>query len=152
MTPRSRLDPVLRLRKRVEDLRARALAAAVSEREHATQRFETLREATAASRDVLASATLRGVAGGHLLLAALLAEQARLAAAAQAAQVKAAESHEGTARAAVVTAAQQRRAVERVLELRRAELLRDQATREQRRLDDVATTRAAHRRLPGGSR
>jgi flagellar export protein FliJ len=152
MTPRSRLDPVLKLRRRAEDVRARALAAAVTERERATHRFDTLREATAASRDVLASAALRGVAGGHLLLAALLAEQSRQAAAAQAARVKAAESREGVARAAVVTAAQQRRAVERVMELRRAEILREQATREQKRLDDVATTRAARRRAPGGSR
>jgi flagellar protein FliJ len=150
--PRSRLDPVLKLRKRAEDLRARALAKAVTDRERARHRFDTLREATDASRDVLASAALRGIAGGHLLLAALLAEQARQAAAAQAAQVKAAESREDAARAAVVTAAQQRRAVERVLELRQAEILRDQATREQRRLDDVATTRAARRRQPGGSR
>src|SRR5262245_29811055 len=138
MSMRSRLDPVLRLRKRVEDARARMLARAVTERERASQRFDTLREATDATRDGLASAALRGVAGGHLLLAALLAEQARLAAAAQAASVKAAQAREGTARAAVVTAAQQRRAVERVMELRRAEILRGRQTQEQRRLDDVA--------------
>jgi flagellar export protein FliJ len=147
-----RLDPVLRLRKRTEDARARALAVAVTERESATRRLDALRDATQVSRGALVAASLHGVPGGHLLLAALLTEQARLAAAAQAARLREAQSREGDARAAVVTAAQQRRAVERVLELRRAEMLRDREVREQRRLDDVATTRAARRRGPGAPR
>jgi flagellar export protein FliJ len=148
----SRLDPVLRLRKRTEDARARALAAAVVEREGAVRRLDALRDATQISRGALVAAGLQGVPGGHLLLAALLAEQTRLAAAEQAARVRQSRSREEAARAAVITAAQQRRAVERVLELRRAELLRDREVREQRRLDDVATTRAARRRVPGAPR
>jgi flagellar export protein FliJ len=152
VTKAARLGPVLRLRKRAEDARARALAAAVNDRTLAARRLDALREATQASRRALVAAGLDGVPGGHLLLAALLAEQARLAATAQAVRVQDAQSREGEAREAVVTAAQQRRAVERVLELRRAEALRGLEAREQRRVDDVATTRAARRRLWGTAR
>jgi flagellar export protein FliJ len=148
----ARLDRVLRLRVRAEAARARELAAAVRDSTRAARRLWSLREQTAEGRQTLVAAGLDGAAGGHLLLAALLSEQARLLAEAQAGRVRASRAREETARQAVVTAAQQRRAIERVLALRRAALVRLRETREQRRLDDVATTRAARRPGPGGSR
>jgi flagellar export protein FliJ len=147
-----RLALVLRLRKRAEDVRAKALAVAATARARETRRLEALRDRMQAGRRALVAAGLHGAPGGHLLLAALLAEQARLVAHAQVGREQAARAEERTAQAAVVTAAQQRRAVERVLEMRRAEVQRARETHEQRRLDDVASTRAARRRLTGGAR
>jgi flagellar export protein FliJ len=147
---RDRLDPVLRLRRRAEQVRARALAVAVRERELAGLRLQTLRSQRDESRRTLIETGLQGGTGGHLLLAALLAEQSAIAAGAQVARLEAARSREDAARRAAVTAAQQRRAIERVIELRRAEVVRDVQAAEQRRLDDVANTRSARRLVRGG--
>jgi flagellar export protein FliJ len=145
----ARLIPVLRLRKRTEEARAIALAVAVRDCAVAARRLQALRRQVETSRGAVVAALLAGAPAGDAWLDAELARRASAAAALQVVRVAQDERRVSEARAALVAAAQQRRAIERVLELRDAQVRHADEVQEQRRLDDVATTRAAHRIMRG---
>ena len=147
----SRLTPVLRLRKRVEESRAIALAVAVRDCAAATRTLQALRAQAELSRRAVITALLSGATVSDTWADAELARRTAAAATRQAARVAEEEARVMAARAQVVNAAQERRAVERVLELREDERRHAAGVSEQHRLDDVATTRAARRILRGGT-
>lgn len=145
----SRLTPVLRLRQRTEETRAIALAIAVGDCAVAAGRLQALRRQAETSRSAVVAALLGGAAAGDTWLDGEVARRSSAAAAVQVGRLVQEERRVSAARAAVVVAAQQRRAIERVLEQRGAQARHADQVQEQRRLDDVATTRAAHRIMRG---
>lgn len=140
MQPKTRLDPVVRLREQDEDEARRALAAQLQQlralrdaeaRAHAATRLDGRQSAAAAQWDLVDQAHVRALAA---------AEQAR-------AEVRAAEERERQVRAAHHQAHARAEAVRRVAEARREELRTEWSRREARALDDIAVAAFAHRAM-----
>lgn len=146
MAFRFRLRQVLRLKQRVEDARARALAAAVRRRDAVAERLADLRRQTAAGRESLVAAGLRGALGGELGAMAETVDRGSRWSETTASRLADEQSKVDGARADLVRAAQEREALERLEASQRAAWEREARTREQRRLDDVASINHLRRR------
>jgi len=137
-----RLARVLRHRRRIEDVRARAAREAVERRARAQAHAEALEGDTAVARAALHDVCTEGVAAGLLQEhARAVHDRGRLAAAAAA--VTAREAREAEARrAALVAAAQERQMLERLEAVQRAVWQAALRRADQRTTDEIATTRS----------
>lgn len=148
MAFRFRLQPVLRLRQRVEDERALTLATAVRSRDATAGRLGHLKRETAAGRAALLAAGAHGTTGADLRALAASVTVAWRGTCAAADRLVAEESRVVEARAAVTDAARDRRALERLEAIQRGAHAARLRHHEQRQLDDLAAI--YHRRRHAG--
>jgi flagellar FliJ protein len=140
MAYRFRLDPVLRHRRRLEDLRAQDLARAHQSLEAVREQFTALASEAIASRHALGDAAERGIAAAELSQMArdieiLHAESARCAA-----RVSAEGERVDAAREELIKAAQGRQILERLEASARAAHGRRIEQLEQQQTDQVAAS------------
>jgi flagellar export protein FliJ len=144
-----RLARLLRHRRRIEDARALAVRQAIERHETARARQATLEAAASHARAALTGQCAGGVSGAwlraHADTAGDLHGRARAAAILTAAEASRVE----VCRTALIEAARDRRALERLEERQRAAWRTGLARAEQRTTDDIATTR--HGRTSEGS-
>lgn len=138
MAFRFRLAPVLRLRKRVEDVRKLGLAAAARTRDAAARRRGELERHTATCRDTLFVTGRAGATGGALRSLADAVDASSRWTAAAGERLASEESRVVAARKDLTKAAQERRTIERLGEIGRALWERESRGVEQRQLDDLA--------------
>jgi len=146
-THQFRLDPVLRHRRRLEDTAAMDLAAVRLRAERITARLVAIHDETTESRLTLLEAAGRGGTGVQLRRLAENVECLRAEAAAVAALLTTERSREEQARAVLVQAAQNRRALELLAESQRAARQREERIQERRAADDMASNTHRWRRL-----
>lgn len=139
MAFRFRLAPVLRLRKRVEDVRKLGLAAAARERDAAARRREALARHTATCRDTLFVTGQDGATGGALRSLADAVDESSRWTAVAADRLATEESRVVAARDDLTKAALERRTIERLAEIGRALYEQESREAEQRQLDDLAS-------------
>ncbi len=151
MTAPFRLDPVLRQRKRVEEERAAELAVTTRRRDAAAERLEAQTVETVTLTGEVTAAGLEGATGGELAARAELAERSSRWTGAAAAQLATEETEVDARRTALVHAAQDRRLLERLREIRREEAARQRQQREQREYDDLASANRLWRRTDAGA-
>ncbi|HYE90847.1 MAG TPA: flagellar export protein FliJ [Terriglobales bacterium] len=136
-----RLARVLRHRRRLEDVRARAVREAVERRARAQAHAEALGHATDAARAALGGACADGIPAGTLQdHARAVLDLGRLTEAA--AQVTATAAQEAESRrVTLVAAAQERQMLERLEAIQRAAWQASLRRADQRTTDEIATTR-----------
>jgi flagellar export protein FliJ len=144
---RFRLEPILRHRRRLEDTAAMDLAAARQRAERIAARLVAIHDEAVEGRLALLEAAGRGSPGVQLRRLAGNVECLRSEAAAVAALLTTERSREEQARARLVQAAQNRRALELLAESQRAAHQREERIQERRAADDLASSAHQWRRL-----
>jgi flagellar export protein FliJ len=142
--PRTRLDPVVKLREQNEELRRRELADAGRKLKTAEEQLEESRARAHSDQRRTASASdwqLAELAHGRALMEVRTAEQA----------VQSAAEESSASRERYATARSKAEAVRRVAALRVEEILAGREAVERRELDEVGTMRAASARIQGSS-
>jgi flagellar export protein FliJ len=147
---RFRLEPVLRLRERLEGTAALELARAEQRHEAARVRLAELWADEAACWQHLASTAERGTTGGQLDQLARAAEHVHARAVRGAAELAAERQRVDEARAALVDASRARRVLERLEETSRAAHARHTHVIERRQIDDIGTVGHLWRRSQPG--
>jgi flagellar export protein FliJ len=138
-----RLGSVLRHRRRVEDVRALALALARTHEARAAQALGAAQEGARAAQGALGDAAFIGTTGAALGELARGVEDGRRRAEAAARDLAVTEARSEATRVELVEAARARRTLERLEEVQRAAHRREVDVREQRMVDEVAAI--AHR-------
>lgn len=134
-----RLAPVLRLRKRIEDVKKLGLAAAARTRDAAARRRDELARHTVTCRDTLFGAGQQGATGAALRVLADAVDASSRWTAVAAERVLTEESRVVAARDDLTKAARERRTIERLGEIGRALWEQELRETEQRQLDDLAS-------------